>query len=224
VKKSAWVMREATLSSFVQAFNELAFYVYLRAATTVGLRPVTEPFPSREHFSAKLKLVTVKDKAVHHEKERRLIVLTSQLSSLIESHLETADALAEKLAISSPAAAVSRLTTESEWEHFSNTFVEEKLSELLGAPVKTHSLRHAAAQNFLKQSVKKSNYSQSAMNLFMNHARANAYALGNHSINSINEYSEFQHQLIEQADDSELHESDAQALELLNTLKREVRA
>lgn len=223
-EKAKLLMKDSSLGAYFQSFNELAFYIYLRVAMRVGLRPVSEPFPSRAHFSARLKLMSVKDKAVHHKHERRLIVLTSQLSSLIESHLETADALAEKLAISSPAAAVSRLTTESEWEHFSNTFVEEKLSELLGAPVKTHSLRHAAAQSFLKPSVKKRNYSQSAINFFMNHARASAYALSNHSLNSITEYAEYQKKLIEQADDSELHESDAQALELLNRLKREVRA
>lgn len=223
-EKAASVMSESALSSYVQSFNELAFYIYLRAATTVGLRPVTEPFPSRNHFSARLKLMSVKDKAVHHEHERRLIVLTSQLSSLIEKHLETADLLAEEFAINSPSMVVSRLTPENQWEHFSSAFVERKLSAILSVPVKTHSLRHSAAQSILKQSLKRDNYSQSAMNLFMNHARSNAYALSNHSINSISEYSKCQQQLIEQADDSELHESDAQALELLDELKSEVRA
>lgn len=224
VEKAKLLMKDSVLSSYVESFNELAFYTYLRAALAVGLRPVSEPFPLREHFSARLKLMAVKDKAVHHKHERRLIVLTSQLSSLIEQHLEAADGMAEKFAISSSSMVVSRLTTGIEWEHFSNAFVEKKLSTLLSAPVKTHSLRHTAAQSFLKQSVNKRNYSQSAMNLFMNHARANAYALSNHSINSISEYSKCQQQLIEQADDSELHESDAEALELLNELKTEVRA
>ena len=217
-------MKASKPGSHAQAFNELAFYAYLRVAMTVGLRPVTEPLPSREHFSAKLNLISVKDKAVHHKHERRLIVLTSQLCLLIERQLEAADGMAEKLAISSPSMVISRLTAESKWEHFSSAFVEKKLSTLLSAPVKTHSLRHTAAQSFLKQSVNKRNYSQSAMNLFMNHARANAYALSNHSINSISEYSKCQQQLLEQADDAELDEVDAQALELLNKLNSGVRA
>lgn len=223
VEKAITLMKGSALTAYVQAFNELAFYIYLRTAATVGLRPVNEPFPSREHFSARLKLMIVKDKAVHHKQERRLIILTPRLILLIERHLETADGLAEMLGINSPSAVVSRLRAESEWEHFSSAFVEKKLSALLSASLKTHSLRHTAAQSFLKQSVRKRNYSQTAMNLFMNHARANAYALSNHSINSISEYSKCQQQLIEQADDSELHESDAQALELLNELKSEVR-
>lgn len=223
VEEAVSLMKGSALTTYVQAFNELAFYNYLRAAMTAGLRPVNEPFPSREHFSARLKLMSVKDKVVHHKQERRLIVLTSQLSLLIERHLETADALADKLTISSPSAVVSRLTAESEWEHFSSAFVEKKLGVLLNASVKTHSLRHTAAQSFLKQSVNKRNYSQSAMNLFMNHARANAYALSNHSINSISEYSKCQQLLVEQADDAEFDEIDAQALELLNKLNSEVR-
>jgi hypothetical protein len=224
VEKAKLLLKDSALCSCVESFNELAFYIYLRAATTVGLRPVIEPFPSRSHFSARLKLMSVKDKAVHHEQERRLIVLTSQLSSLIEKHLEMADLLAEELAINNPSMVVSRLTPENQWEHFSSAFVEKKLSTLLSAPVKTHSLRHTAAQSFLKQSVNKRNYSQSAMNLFMNHARANAYALSTHSINSISEYSKCQQQLVEQADDAELDEVDAQALELLNKLNSGVRA
>lgn len=203
-----------------QAFNELAFYVYLRVAMSVGLRPVTAPFPCRTHYSSKLGVMSVKDKAVHHKKERRLIVLASKLCELIDVHMVAADAIASKLAISMPKDMVSRITDSKEWESFSSVYVNEKLGHLLGAQVKSHSFRHAAAQSFLRSSITQGQFLQSALNLFLNHARSNAYSLSNYSLFSISDFITSQRKSIELYD-AHHQKNDAKALQLFNLIQKE---
>lgn len=202
------------------AFNELAFYIYLRVAMTVGLRPVAEPFPNHEFYSSKLGVMSVKDKAVHHEKERRLIVFTSKLCELIDAHIAVAEALASMLAISTPRRIVSRISDSKSWESFSSAFVNDKLTQLLTAKVTNHSLRHAAAQSFLRSSITRGRFLQPALNLFLNHARSNAYALSNHSLLSISDFITSQRKQLE-VYDAHQHENDAKALQLLQHLTKE---
>ncbi len=203
-----------------QAFNELAFYIYLRVASTVGLRPVIDPFPAREHYSSKLGVMSIKDKAVHHKKERRLIVLTSKLCELIDAHIAVAEALASMLAIPAPKHLVSRITDRKGWESFSSKFVNAKLSNLFGALVKNHSFRHTAAQSFLRSSITHGQFLQPALNLFLNHARNNAYSLSNHSLFSISDFITSQRKSIELYD-AHHQENDAKALQLLYSLQKE---
>lgn len=202
------------------AFNELAFYVYLRVAMSVGLRPVTAPFPCRTHYSSKLGVMSVKDKAVHHKKERRLIVLTSKLCEMIDAHIAVAEALASMLAITTPRRIVSRITDSKSWESFSSGFVNDKLTQLLTAKITNHSLRHAAAQSFLRSSITQGQFLQSALNLFLNHSRSNAYALSNHSLLSITDFITSQRKQLE-VYDAHHHENDAKALQLLQRLIKE---
>ncbi|RUO48962.1 hypothetical protein [Pseudidiomarina donghaiensis] len=202
------------------AFNELAFYIYLRVSMTVGLRPVAEPFPNHEFYSSKLGVMSVKDKAVHHKKERRLIVLTSKLCELIDAHIAVAEGLASILAISTPIHIVSRITDNKKWESFSSAFVNDKLTQLLTAKVTSHSLRHVAAQSFLRSSITQGQFLQSALNLFLNHSRSNAYALSNHSLLSITDFITSQRKQLE-VYDAHHHENDAKALQLLELLRKE---
>lgn len=202
------------------AFNELAFYIYLRVAMTAGLRPVTEPFASRECYSSKLRIMSVKDKAVHHKKERRLIFLSSKICELIDAHIDTADAIASTLGISTPNRIVSRITDNKDWESFSNAFVNEKLSQLLATQVTSHSLRHTAAQSLLRSSIKRGQFLQPALNLLLNHARNNAYALSNHSLFTITNLATSQRKSIELYE-PHYQENDAKALQLLYSLQKE---
>lgn len=216
-------VRQDSLSAddLIHAFNKIALYIYLRIATTVGLRPVNEPLPSRKDYSSLSHAMTVKDKSVHHVKERRLIALTPALVSLIDHHLSVADEFAITLGTTKPERLVSRLSNNRLWESFSRKFVNEKLSTLLNVPIKNHSLRHTAAQQFLSLSQKHHRFTQKALDQFLNHARANAYALNNHSIQSVDTFIEEQRLVLDQSDNSHA-ETDRRALSTLDELKARI--
>lgn len=186
-------------SSLVDTFNSLAFYLYLRLASTVALRPVNEPFPELANYCSRQMLMTVKDKAVHHKQERRLIALSQLHTQLIDAHLECAEKLSGAIGIEPPQRVVSRVT-QYQWKAFDNTFVASQLSIMLNNTIKTHTLRHVATQLFVQRMMTSSSFSQSSMNLFMNHARANAHALNPHSLMSVRDFAHHQRQILEQID------------------------
>lgn len=220
VSSAEQALQHHSLESSLQSANELAFYIYLRIAVATGLRPVAHPLPTREHYSSELRVMSVKDKVVHHKNERRLIILSERLCTLIDMHLGTADAVASKLVVNKPTHLVSRFSSEKKWESFSVTFVNNKLSKILNARVKNHSLRHGAAQSFLNSSASNGEFSQPALNLFMNHARASAYALSNHSLHSISDFTAAQQKIIETYDIHHL-DNDMRVIELLRSLQNE---
>lgn len=191
--------RPRKTSSHVDTFNSLAFYLYLRLASTVALRPVKEPLPSRTHYCSWQMLMTVKDKAVHHEHERRLIVLSQKHTQLIDLHLACAERIAGALGVEPPHRVISRVAN-NQWKAFDNTLVASQLSAALNSSIKTHTLRHVSIQEFMQKMMTNSGYSQSSVNLFMNHARANAYALNAHSLLSVCDYAHHQRQILEQID------------------------
>lgn len=186
-------------SNLVATFNSLAFYLYLRLASTVALRPVNEPFPEFTHYCSWQMLMTVKDKAVHHKHERRLIVLSKQHTQLIDLYLACAERIAGALGIEPPHRVVSRVAS-SQWKAFDNTFVASQLSAMLNSAIKTHTLRHVSLQHLMQKMMTNSSYSQSSVNLFMNHARANAHALSTHSLLSVCDFAHHQRHNLEQID------------------------
>lgn len=177
---------KASISTQVSHLNQCALYIYLRTATTAALRPVNEPYPTPEHFHSALDLFSVADKRSHHSEERRLIFLSSRLSQLIEAYRRAAIHISQVLNMSAPSHLVMYLNGENHcFEHFSIALVNRWFLESTKTPFINHSLRHNAARQFLLHHISNETFSQAALNLLMNHARAGVSALNRRSLPNI---------------------------------------
>lgn len=176
----------SALDMSIQGLNQLALYSYLRIASTVGLRPVSKPFPSHEFYSATQGVMSVADKRAHHKEERRLIVLTQAHINLITSYQIAANALSQRLSIPPPSALIMHFDVEHQmWRDFSPTLANRLLSELTQSEISNHTLRHVAATRFVTHHTAKKTFSQPALDQLMNHSRAGVLALNPRQIGSM---------------------------------------
>lgn len=189
----------STVNDSINALNIIAFYLYLRIATSTGLRPVIKPFPEVNFWNQHQGYFTVADKRVHHQQERRLIVLSKSINELIVIYRQCAQRVCAMLAIPMPIQLIA-LYTDHGWVDLSHDLVTEKLHLIFNDKVFCRSLRHVAARQFLKQHINRGKFSQSALNLLMNHSRANASVLNERYIPSLSTIIEKQRVLIEQCD------------------------
>jgi len=149
--------------------NNIAFYIYLRIASTSALRPVQRPFPENSHIDLVSMCMTVADKRVHSDEERRFVVLTSSACRLLEAWHKAAESHAIRNVFTSPSHGLMWLDEYMTWQHFDAKTVNERLYELTSQLLKSHSLRHVAAKKFLQFS---ENFDQRLLNFLMNHSRA----------------------------------------------------
>lgn len=214
------------LNQCASRLNLLVFYIYLRIATTVGLRPVTEPLPSGHHFDDQLGLMTVSDKRVHGKDERRLIVLTPRLCEMLKSAAHCMKAASLCLQIKEPDVLLMTLQeigqsdTEEmslQWQHLSQKVVNTMLEELTSEKLINHSLRHHAVRAFVIEHQR--DFSQSALNLLLNHSRAGVSVLNARGLLTIEQIAEIQREKLTPLERRH-KEHDEQVLELLSALTR----
>lgn len=203
----------------VDAFNNVALYCYMRIATTVALRPVSNPFPARHHFDKTSGLLSVRDKRVHHKDERRLIVLNDVLCQLLCATSTLCDTLSARLAIERPTALVMLLSVDKSgtcrWEHLSKTRVDAQIKTLIDDELSAQAFRHVAANAFLNSSL--DDFSQTSLNGFMNHSRVGAGLLSNYSLFDIRHIAAQQRARMQPAGE-QIAANDACVLDMINWL------
>lgn len=208
----------SSLENMVACLKTAAFYIYLRVASSVGLRPVSEPFPSVLHFNRSLGAMSVSDKRAHHCEERRLIVLPCAQVELITALQNAARGLSRQLQVDEPQSIVMDFNADTlSWEHFSQSHVNQLLQQRTGQPLINHSLRHSAARRFLYENLNSGTFKQSELDLLMNHSRAGVSSFNMRSLVNFREIVKQQRTRIESYD-NEFEHDDARVLNKLTTL------
>lgn len=150
--------------------NAIAFYIYLRVASTSALRPVREPFPEIRHLDLDDGYMTVADKRVHSADERRLVVMTSSACLLLAAWSKAAALHSHQNLIAAPTHVLMWLDEHGRsWQHFDSKTVNELLRQRTNQVIKSHTFRHVAAKRFLQSTA---HFDQRLLNLLMNHSRA----------------------------------------------------
>lgn len=209
----------SSLENMVACLKTAAFYIYLRVASSVGLRPVSGPFPSIVHFNRSLGAMSVSDKRAHHSEERRLIVLPSAQVELITAFQNAARVLSRQLQVDEPQSIVMDFNADTlSWEHFSPSHVNQLLQKRTGQPLINHSLRHSAARRFLYENLNSETFKQSELDLLMNHSRAGVSSFNMRSLASLNDIVKQQRIRIESYG-NEFERDDARVLNKLTALR-----
>lgn len=166
--------------ALLQNLNRIALYLYLRIATTVGLRPTKQPLPKCVHIHREMGGITVADKRTHYHDERRLIVLPPQLLALLCSHEKVVKSVALNSGVPIPTALLMHFNAaEKSWQHFDQALVNQQLLLITNKPIINRSCRHSAAKRFIEHHVTAKTFSQSAVDLLLNHSRSGVSALNN---------------------------------------------
>lgn len=206
--------------AIIEAFNNVALYCYMRIATSVAIRPTSEPFPTHRHFDKKNGLLSVRDKRVHHKDERRLIVLNDASCQLLCATSALCDTLFARLAIKRPPALVMLLSVDKSgtcrWQHLSKTRVDAQIKTLIDDELSAQAFRHVAANAFLNASL--DDFSQTSLNGFMNHSRSGAGLLSNYSLFDIRHIAAQQRARM-QPDNERITANDASVLDMINQLE-----
>lgn len=150
--------------------NTIAFYIYLRIASTSALRPVLEPFSGLSNLNVEAGYMTVADKRVHHSDERRFVVLTSSACQLLSAWRNAAVFYALRGLLPSPAHALMWFDDDTrQWQHFARKTVDSLLHQRTNQLLRSHSFRHVAARRFL---ISTGRFDQRLLNFLMNHSKA----------------------------------------------------
>lgn len=159
----------STLSDRLEfnSINRLSLYLYLRLASTVGLRPTKSPLPTIDHVNFGRGIFTVADKRVHSKDELRLIVLPSKLTELITLWRVCAKQYAMSINAGEPSHLL--MWWDNGWRSFDRKLVNEQLQRITKEPLINHSLRHTAAQRYIQNSP---DFNQSLLDMLLNHSRA----------------------------------------------------
>lgn len=153
--------------STAECINRIALYLYIRVASTVGLRPTKEPFPTIDNMHWEIGGFTVADKRVRSKNELRPIILPRRLVGLIALWRRCA----QNFSMSKNAPAPTHLIMhwDEKWGHFDRALVNSKLAELTSENIINQSFRHTAAQRYLQGSP---DFKQSLLDMLLNHSRA----------------------------------------------------
>lgn len=153
--------------STAECINRIALYLYIRVASTVGLRPTKVPFPTIDNMNWEFGCFTVADKRVRSKNELRPIILPRRLVGLIAFWRRCAQNFSMSKSVAEPTHLI--MHWDEKWVHFDRALVNRKLAELTNESIINHSLRHAAAQRYLQDSP---DFKQSLLDMLLNHSRA----------------------------------------------------
>lgn len=213
------ISHHLSAKAVINTLNNIVLYTYIRIATKVGLRPVNKPFPVREWFDPEKGLLSVSDKRVHHQNERRLIVLTNNLKQLLIKTSVLCEKLSLHLAISEPSALVMFLDRDSDrklrWQHLSKSAVDAQISTLVSDDISCQAFRHCAATDFLEAAL--DDFHQQSLDTFMNHSRAGAAQLSNYSLFDIQHFTEMQRHTLDR-ENAAMVANDKKVLELIDNV------
>ncbi|GGW54513.1 hypothetical protein GCM10008111_08070 [Alishewanella tabrizica] len=155
------------IGSAKDCINLTAFYLYIRVASTVGLRPTKMPFPTIENMNWEFGCFTVADKSVRSKNELRLIILPRRLVELITLWRRCAETFS--MSNNAPVPTHLLMHWDEKWVHFDRAVVNGKLARLTNESIINHSFRHTAAQRYLQSSP---DFKQSLLDMLLNHSRA----------------------------------------------------
>lgn len=233
---SALTLRDEVLSTMLQHYhtfvigrgyspwtrlNASALYIYLRVASSVALRPVREPFPVQIDFDSNRGAFTVADKRAHHSEERRLIIVPTSLTSLLVDWTKTARCMSLSHSSLPPTALLMHYdVTSLTWEHLSPRFVNAIFQRDFKESISNRSFRHVAASNFMKAQLDSKRFSQSALNLLLNHQRAGVSLMNQRSLINLDTLLHHQRKLIETKDRHDPKDTDV--LKVLRELRDDI--
>lgn len=210
--------------TLVSRINRCAFYIYLRSAVTLALRPVNEPLPESVHFDHHNALLSVSDKRSHHKLERRLLISSRSLVRLFDAFQSASQTLSVHFNISRPSILLAYLDeTEKCWQPLSRSLVNQQLKAMTSHEIINHSFRHSAARHFLLAQLNDGTFNQATLNLFMNHSRSGVSLLNERSLQSIKKIATSQRLCIEKIE-SKYEHSDARIISALEALNSEIRS
>ncbi len=73
--------------------QRIGLYLHIRTAVEFALRPVNAPYPLDKDCAWTAGIMVVQDKRVHHNEERRLLVLSEELSELLQDYQDFSQTL-----------------------------------------------------------------------------------------------------------------------------------
>ncbi|MCW8328244.1 hypothetical protein MD588_05425 [Photobacterium sp. SDRW27] len=177
-----------------QVWSErVALYLHLRAAMTLALRPVNQPYPTLDHIAFKAGLLTVQDKRSHHHDERRVLVadpVLTRLLGLYHSWQQRAlplERLQEPVGLS--------VFDGQQWQPLERSTVQRLLETYVGDMV-PGGFRHLSASLWLEanQSRPEGHFAQTDLNLLMNHFLRGQSPIGQYSLLSLTQAAAHQQQ------------------------------
>ncbi|MCH8493012.1 MAG: hypothetical protein LAT53_07265 [Idiomarina sp.] len=179
------LVQDSNLSNLARQ-NFCSLYLYLRVASTVGLRPVREPLPEWSAVEPSLGVFSVADKRVHHSDERRLIVLPLRLNALLRHWSKAVHVISMDLNLPAPHAPLMHYCQEHQgWQYLSARYVNSLLQRDFQEDLHNRSFRHVAASKNLHTLLANGKFTQSAFNLLMNHARGGVSTMNQRTLVSI---------------------------------------
>ncbi|NOH97755.1 hypothetical protein F0226_13305 [Vibrio sp. 99-70-13A1] len=173
--------------------QRLGLYLHIRTATELALRPINAPYPLGKDCAWSTGLMVVQDKRVHHNEERRLLVLSEELSVLLQDYQYFSQTLSPHYRLSQdPCLSV---LIDDLWQAMSPQVISQ-LSKKYLATIDPGSLRHLCAHHIIQTALKThSEFQQSELNQKMNHYKRGQNTLGEFSLCSISSSVEIQRRM-----------------------------
>lgn len=159
--------------------QRIALYIHIRTSIELGLRPVKDPYPTALDFVPDQGVMVVQDKRVHSKQERRLLTLTPQLSTLINTY-QTFCSRVDPSFDRTQQACVS-IFDGQKWLPLSPKVIKSSLSEL-----EPGCFRHICASQIVGLAFNQHHrFDQQFLNQKMNHRTRGLDILGQYSLCSI---------------------------------------
>lgn len=171
---------KTTLNTTVQ---RVALYLHIRSALELALRPVNAPYPLDKHCAWPLGILSVQDKRSHHVEERRLLVISDELSKLLNTYQQLCSLLCGQYQMSEHA--ILSISMDQQWVSISPK-VFNSLCERFLDTLEPGTFRHSCASQFISLS-SQTDFDQQALNLRMNHYKRGQNPLGEYSLCSISQ-------------------------------------
>ncbi|MGZ9899866.1 hypothetical protein [Shewanella gaetbuli] len=174
----------------IEITQRIALYLHIRSAIELALRPVKQPYPQQYHIAWEDRVMSVSDKRVHHQQERRLIVLSENLVKVLKQY----QLFCRKVDGSFNSMSLACLTyfDGEAWQIFNQANVIKLCKQYLD-DIDPGCFRHICASQFTQLSLAHQNlYQQQALNQKMNHYLRGQNPLGEFALLSISKAVDYQ--------------------------------
>lgn len=174
----------------IEIAQRVALYLHIRSAIELALRPVIQPYPKQLHVAWKSGLMSVSDKRVHHQQERRIIVLSESLVEVLQQY----QSFCIKLDGGCNSANTSCLMywDGKNWLDFNPKNITQLCQQYLD-DIDPGCFRHICASQFIELAQALHNhYQQQALNQKMNHYQRGQNPLGEFAMLSIAQAIDYQ--------------------------------
>ncbi|TKF54674.1 hypothetical protein FCV60_08925 [Vibrio sp. F13] len=173
--------------------QRIGLYLHIRTAVELALRPVKAPYPLDKNCAWSAGIMVVQDKRVHHNEERRLLILSEELSGLLQDYQKFSQNLRPHYCPSH--APCLSVLIDDQWQAMSPQVIS-RLSERYLAPIDPGSFRHLCAHQIIHMALEPhGDFQQSELNQKMNHYKRGQNTLGEFSLCSISTSVEVQRRM-----------------------------